>query len=107
MDSIMGNFFGTKTVDSFFCVFFTFLSFLIFHFQSHKKSPPAPEVKLSGSIQVNRSEVNLIEVIGTGLYSTVWRAQCRGTMVAVKIPKVFSKRFLSLFFFILFLGNDS
>jgi serine/threonine protein kinase len=86
---------------SFFTPFSYFFS-LISHFspphsqpQSNKKAP-APEVNLTGSIHVARSEINLIEIIGTGLYATVWRAQCRGTMVAVKIPKDINRESLAM-----------
>eukprot|EP00008_Paramoeba_atlantica_P014080 CAMPEP_0201481142 /NCGR_PEP_ID=MMETSP0151_2-20130828/5464_1 /ASSEMBLY_ACC=CAM_ASM_000257 /TAXON_ID=200890 /ORGANISM="Paramoeba atlantica, Strain 621/1 / CCAP 1560/9" /LENGTH=702 /DNA_ID=CAMNT_0047863209 /DNA_START=533 /DNA_END=2641 /DNA_ORIENTATION=+ len=75
MDSIMGSFFKPS---------------------SSQKKVQVPDVNLSGSIHVNKSEVNLIEVIGSGLYCTVWRGQCRGTMVAVKIPKEISQDTLQL-----------
>mmetsp|Transcript_35739 Transcript_35739/g.100613 ORF Transcript_35739/g.100613 Transcript_35739/m.100613 type:complete len:865 (+) Transcript_35739:148-2742(+) len=48
---------------------------------------PAPEVRLSGSSCIEKSEINFIEIIGSGTHSTVWKAQCRGIMVAVKCPK--------------------
>ena len=44
-------------------------------------------MRLSGSSCILKSEINLIEIIGTGVHSTVWKAQCRGIMVAVKCPK--------------------
>lgn len=75
MDSIMGSFFKPS---------------------SSQKKPALPIVNLSGSIHVSKNEVNLIEVIGSGMYCTVWRGQCRGTMVAVKIPKSVTRDTLAI-----------